>query len=110
MKFYIWHKKELAGGLYGVSLGAAFFGESMFTKISNASKVALVALTYQLKTWGFLFIDCQVTTKHLISLGAKEIPRTLFLSMLNDALQYPTKKGKWNFDCEFVLQKIQNTL
>jgi len=90
-----WADEKLAGGLYGVSLGSAFFGESMFTKTSNASKVAFIALVHQLAKWNFTFIDCQLTTPHLLSLGAREIPRTKFLAMLKSALLDPAKKGKW---------------
>ncbi|MBI5212603.1 MAG: leucyl/phenylalanyl-tRNA--protein transferase [Nitrospirae bacterium] len=86
---------ELAGGLYGVSLGGVFFGESMFSKKNNASKVAFVTLTQQLKEWGFKLIDCQITTGHLMSLGAKEMPRSEFIALLKRALEMPTKKGKW---------------
>ena len=90
-----WLGDELAGGLYGVSLGSAFFGESMFAKESNASKVAFAALVKQLTKWDFDLIDCQVTTPHLMSLGAHEIPRSEFMELLNKALTKPTTKGKW---------------
>ncbi|RJQ13409.1 MAG: leucyl/phenylalanyl-tRNA--protein transferase, partial [Nitrospiraceae bacterium] len=69
-----WFEGELAGGLYGVSLGSAFFGESMFAKKSDASKVAFVTLVQQLIKWNFTLIDCQVTTAHLKSLGAQDVP------------------------------------
>lgn len=90
-----WHEGELAGGLYGIALGGAFFGESMFTKKSNASKVAFVILVQQLTGWGFRIIDCQVTTPHLLSLGAREIPRAEFMTILKQALEMPTKTIKW---------------
>jgi len=90
-----WYGKELAGGLYGLSLGASFFGESMFTRRTDASKVAFVSLVRQLIHWNFEFIDCQVTTGHLISLGAKEIPRCEFLRMLRHALKADTRRGRW---------------
>jgi leucyl/phenylalanyl-tRNA--protein transferase len=90
-----WFEGELVGGIYGVSLGKCFFGESMFYRKSDASKVALASLVQQLKTWGFHMLDAQVTTRHLISLGAKEIPRKLFLKRLEKALRFPTLKGKW---------------
>ena len=82
-----WHDDELVGGLYGIALGKAFFGESMFAKKSSASKVALVALAEYLRRLDFSFIDCQVTTEHLKSLGAREIRRKKFLQMLKKALQ-----------------------
>lgn len=90
-----WHEGELAGGLYGVSLGGAFFGESMFSKKSNASKVAFVQLVQQLIKLGFELIDCQVTTRHLMSFGAKEVRRSEFMKMLKQALKMPSRQGKW---------------
>lgn len=90
-----WRGEELAGGLYGVSLGKAFFGESMFHRKTDASKVALATLVQQLKAWQFHFIDAQMTTEHLLSLGAKEISRRMFLRRLKEALQHPTKRGRW---------------
>jgi len=90
-----WFEGELAGGLYGVSLGRCFFGESMFFYKADASKVAFATLVQQLKAWGFQMIDAQVTTRHLISLGAKEIPRRFFLKRLRKALSFPTRRGKW---------------
>lgn len=82
-----WHEGELVGGLYGIILGKAFFGESMFSNMSNASKVAFVWLVEKLRELGFKLIDCQVTTGHLISLGAREVTRKEFLEMLRDALK-----------------------
>ena len=92
-----WQDNQLAGGLYGVSLGGCFFGESMFTRISNASKVAFVALVEHLQALKFDLIDCQITTAHLIRFGAREISRARFLDELKKALQSPTLKGKWSF-------------
>ncbi len=92
-----WYEGELAGGLYGVSMGKCFFGESMFTRKSNASKVAFVMLVEFLKKLSFKIIDCQVTTDHLIRFGAKEIPRQLFLNQLEKAVAAPTLRGKWNY-------------
>lgn len=91
-----WQNEKLAGGLYGVSLGKCFFGESMFTRITNASKVAFVALVNHLNALGFDLIDCQITTEHLVSFGAHEIPRALFLDQLRKSLNAPTRKGKWS--------------
>lgn len=90
-----WYEGELAGGLYGVSLGRCFFGESMFTRISNASNVAFVFLAEYLKSLSFDIIDCQVSTEHLINFGAREIPRKDFLKQLEKSLEAPTKKGRW---------------
>jgi leucyl/phenylalanyl-tRNA---protein transferase len=89
------YQGELAGGLYGVALGGAFFGESMFHLKSNASKIALVTLLGRLASWNFSLIDCQVNTRHLMSLGAREVPRSEFMAMLNTALQSPTRRGRW---------------
>lgn len=82
-----WHEGELVGGLYGVILGKAFFGESMFSRMSNASKVAFVTFVEMLKEQGFKLVDCQVRTEHLISLGAKEVRRAEFFKLLSDALK-----------------------
>jgi leucyl/phenylalanyl-tRNA--protein transferase len=81
-----WDGDELAGGLYGIALGRAFFGESMFAKKSDASKVAFVFLVEMLAQKGFELIDCQVTTRHLMRFGAREIPRSEFLRMLKRAI------------------------
>lgn len=93
-----WSNDRLVGGLYGVSLGNCFFGESMFTRVSNASKVALVALVKHLRTLNFALIDCQITTGHLTRLGARQISRARYLDELDRALEAPTLKGKWSFD------------
>jgi len=92
----VWRDKELAGGFYGISLGRCFFGESMFFKVNNASKFAFIKFASKLFAEGFSFIDCQVPTSHLKSLGASEIPRARFLSILKDSLQHETLKGKWD--------------
>ncbi len=91
----VFYKNQLVGGLYGVSLGKAFFGESMFHHVADASKVALWSLVQTLLKWNFNFIDAQVYTAHLVSLGAIEIPRNTFLKMLQSALEHETKKGSW---------------
>jgi len=91
-----WQDAKLVGGLYGVSLGGCFFGESMFSRVNNASKVAFARLVDYLKSHAFDLIDCQVTTQHLISLGAKEIPREHFLTLLARSLQKPTWQGRWH--------------
>lgn len=86
---------KLVGGLYGVSLGRAFFGESMFSNISNASKVALYHLVLFCKKYSFDFIDAQVRTEHMINQGAKDIDRELFLNMLEETLKKETISGSW---------------
>jgi leucyl/phenylalanyl-tRNA---protein transferase len=93
-----WFGGKLVGGLYGVSLGKAFFGESMFHHKTDASKVALATLVEKLKSWGFHFIDSQMTTEHMMSLGAKEVPRRIFLKRLQSALRHSTKRGKWHVE------------
>jgi len=90
-----WREERLVGGLYGVSLGKCFFGESMFTRVTNASKVALVALVNHLKALRFALIDCQITTAHLKRFGAREISRARYLKELNEALIAPTLRGSW---------------
>ena len=84
-----WQDKALAGGLYGVSLGAAFFGESMFSAERDASKVALVHLVARLRAGGFTLLDTQFVTSHLTRFGAVEMPRASYLSKLSDALTRP---------------------
>jgi leucyl/phenylalanyl-tRNA--protein transferase len=91
----VWQNGELAGGLYGLSLGKCFFGESMFQRTSNASKVALVALVHHLAGMNCHFIDCQMTTAHLLRLGACEIPRRRYLLELRRALAGATIRGRW---------------
>ena len=90
-----WHEGELVGGIYGVSLGAAFFGESMFSLRADASKVALVSLVRRIESWGFHFLDCQQHTPHTEKLGAVLVPREQFLSDLSRALEDPTRRGPW---------------
>jgi len=90
-----WLDGRLVGGLYGISLGGAFFGESMFALEPDASKVAFVTLVGRLKEWDFHFVDAQVHTPHLARFGAREIPRTEYLARLEKALGLPTRRGKW---------------
>jgi leucyl/phenylalanyl-tRNA--protein transferase len=90
-----WSGDRLVGGLYGVSLGGCFFGESMFSTQSNASKVALATLVERLAGWDFDLIDCQVHTGHLERLGAQEIGRTDFLETLAESMRKPTRRGVW---------------
>ena len=91
----IWHRDDLVGGLYGVSLGRCFFGESMFSTMSDASKVALVTLSNYVINSRFDFIDCQMRTDHLIRLGAREIARSDYLHQLKQTLRYPALRGPW---------------
>jgi len=93
--FEAWEGDELAGGLYGVSLGTAFFGESMFAVRPDASKVAFVRSVEHLAAAGVGLVDCQVHTDHLERFGAEEIPRLDFLDRLDVALEAPTRQGRW---------------
>jgi leucyl/phenylalanyl-tRNA--protein transferase len=96
--FEAWAGDTLAGGLYGVSLGAAFFGESMFADARDASKVAFARAVRWLGAAGATLVDCQVRTEHLVSLGAREIPRRAFLARLEAALRAPTLRGRWEIE------------
>jgi leucyl/phenylalanyl-tRNA--protein transferase len=91
-----WEDGSLVGGLYGLSLGGMFCGESMFHRRPNASKAAFAALAERLAGWDFLFIDCQVYSGHLAALGAREWSRRRFLRELGQALAHPTRIGSWN--------------
>ncbi len=84
--YEVWEDKKLVGGLYGIDLGHVFCGESMFSKVSNASKFAFIKLAKDLEEQNYKFIDCQVYTEHLASLGAEEIPRKKFLKLLQDSI------------------------
>jgi leucyl/phenylalanyl-tRNA--protein transferase len=90
-----WLDGELVGGLYGLALGRAFFGESMFTHINDASKVALATLVRQLELWGFGLVDCQMNTAHLATFGAREIPRADFTRQLRELIHYPSIPAPW---------------
>jgi leucyl/phenylalanyl-tRNA--protein transferase len=93
-----WQGSELVGGVYGVSLGGAFFAESMFHLATDASKAALAALVWQVEAWGFTLFDCQLPTPHLASLGAQPWPRERYLTALEHALQAPTRCGRWSLE------------
>ena len=92
-----WQNGQLVGGLYGLAIGKAFFGESMFSQITDASKTALVALSVSLTASGYHFIDCQVVSEHLNSLGAKAVPRYRFSSELKQAVETPVNETPWNW-------------
>jgi leucyl/phenylalanyl-tRNA--protein transferase len=94
--FEAWEGEELVGGLYGVSLGAAFFGESMFARRPDASKLAFVESVAWLRSHGVRLIDCQVRTEHLVRFGAEAWPRERFLAALEEALRQPTLRGRWS--------------
>lgn len=92
----VWHRGRIVGGLYGVSLGAAFFGESMFTRVSDASKHAFVLFVLALRDAGFHFVDSQVYTAHVARFGARDIPRREYLQRLSSALSKETARGSWD--------------
>jgi leucyl/phenylalanyl-tRNA---protein transferase len=91
----VWKDGELVGGLYGVSLGSVFIGESMFHTVNNASKAAFIVFSLRLAELGFSLIDCQVYTPHLASLGAWTIPRGQYLKLLRQCLQHNDRRGSW---------------
>jgi leucyl/phenylalanyl-tRNA--protein transferase len=97
-----WMNGKLVGGLYGISLGRMFYGESMFSLATDASKIAFVHLVRQLERWGFGMIDCQMKTAHLASLGAREIPRAEFSQKLTELVNFPGINGAWHFDHELA--------
>ena len=92
-----WIDGKLAGGLYGVAIGRMFYGESMFSRASNASKIALAHLAKQLERWQFGMIDCQMNTPHLASLGAREIPRHEFIAQLQELI-HCAPMNHWQLD------------
>ena len=96
--FEAWQGDRLEGGLYGVSLGAIFFGESMFADAPDASKAAFARGVEWLQTRGVSLVDCQVRTEHLVSLGAREIPRRVFLARVAEGTAAPTLRGRWALD------------
>ncbi|CAK0761402.1 leucyl/phenylalanyl-tRNA--protein transferase [Gammaproteobacteria bacterium] len=98
----IWQADGLVGGLYGVALGRIFYGESMFSRVPDASKVALVHLVSRLSAWGYRLIDCQVHTAHLEALGAMPIPRRLFLAELKQHGELEGRRGHWRDDPQCI--------
>jgi len=96
----VWRHGQLAGGLYGVSLGRMFYGESMFSRADDGSKIALHYLCRQLAHWRFELLDCQIASPHLATLGAVEVPRERFLARLRDCAVAPGRTGRWRFDIE----------
>ena len=103
-----WIDGKLAGGLYGVALGRMFYGESMFTEVTDASKIAFVHMVWQLKRWGFGLIDCQMKTTHLETFGAREIPRSDFMRRVSKLIQYSPTPTRWRFDPDIKLELAAN--
>jgi len=97
-----WVEGKLAGGLYGIGVGRMFYGESMFSRQADASKIAFVHLVRQLERWNFGMIDCQMKTAHLASLGAREIPRAEFSKRLTELVNSPGINCPWQFDHDLV--------
>jgi len=93
-----WMDGDLVGGLYGVAIGRAFFGESMFARVTDASKLAFVHLVAQLQQWEFGVVDCQMNTSHLAAFGAREIPRTSFLALIRTQIARNAPPGPWHLD------------
>ena len=98
--FEAWQGDALVGGLYGVSLGACFYGESMFAHAPDASKIAFCASIAQLDAWDVTLVDCQVHTDHLERFGAYEITRREFIDRLQVALDHPTRRGRWAYELD----------
>ena len=97
-----WINGELVGGLYGVALGRVFYGESMFARIADASKIAFVHLVRQLRRWQFRIIDCQMNTAHLARFGAREIPRADFMQSLAEGVYAPGIALPWQFEDDLI--------
>ncbi len=91
----VWQDQTLVGGLYGIAIGRVFFGESMFHKATDASKIAFAFLVEHLKKWGYQLIDCQVHSHHLVSLGAEQIERSRFLHLLQDHCRQNASQEAW---------------
>ncbi len=91
----VWQDQKLVGGLYGLALGHVFFGESMFSRVNNASKSGFICLARHLQRWGFQLIDGQVASEHLFSLGAREIPRRQFIAILQRAIPEDSTRSSW---------------
>lgn len=102
----VWRHGQLAGGLYGLSVGRAFFGESMFSRADDGSKIALYYLCQQLAAWQYELIDCQIGSSHLLSLGASEIPRESFLAELAVAASRPGRPEHWQFDIPVPIEPV----
>ncbi len=97
-----WMDGELVGGLYGMAIGRMFYGESMFSRRTDASKLALVHLCRQLEAWGFGLIDCQMETAHLASMGARPVPRQDFLGEMKRLIELEAVPAPWRFDIRDV--------
>jgi len=106
----VWSGSSLVGGLYGIAMGQVFFGESMFSKEDNTSKLALVYLVKQLQRWNYQLIDCQVSSEHLCSLGATEMNRKQFTLELKKLTNSPASSNNWQFDDELIFTAATDEL
>ena len=104
----VWSSSKLVGGLYGVSLGKIFFGESMFSEVDNASKIALLYLTAHLQEWGYKLIDCQVDSDHLESLGASKISRSKFTDIIEKFITKKEDEENWYVEDRLIQEKIKD--
>jgi leucyl/phenylalanyl-tRNA--protein transferase len=104
----VWMDGELAGGLYGVCLGRMFFGESMFTRRTDGSKIAIVMLARHLWQWGIPMIDCQMRTEHLLTMGAREIRRRRFVRTVADLVTQPAPPTPWSVEPDLVRSSLEN--
>ena len=102
----VWKGHELVGGVYGLVLGRVFFGESMFSRVTDASKVALVHLVRQLERWGYTVIDGQVSSPHLYTLGAEDISRATFIALLQEATNAPAQSDPWQLDTDLHITSL----
>lgn len=100
----VWIDGSLAGGIYGVAIGRMFFGESMFSRQTNGSKMALVALAAQLTRWAFPLIDCQMQTAHLVTMGAREMARAKFVPLVTRLVQRTSMRAPWTVDEDLIAQ------
>ena len=100
--FEAWQEDELVGGLYGIAIGRVFFGESMFSRVTDASKIALITAVEYLRARDFALLDCQIWSSHLSTLGATTLPRAEFLQQLDDLCRPPGNPGSWAQDFEAV--------
>ena len=101
----VWQQQRLVGGLYGLAIGAVFFAESMFSRVANASKAALVSLAQQLTAWGYQMVDCQVASAHLLTLGATPVPREDFLRILHNAVN-ERPEHRWSVTLSHLPQRV----
>ena len=102
-----WIDGKLAGGLYGLAIGGAFFGESMFARATDASKLAFVHAVGQLRRWGVGLIDCQMSTAHLAGFGAREVPRAVFLHRIAQLVSHPAPRSPWRLDPDLAQEVLR---